>query len=67
MSDTRALEHHASYQSETSTSGRGYAIAESSAQPVVTIVHWGNPRIPLGQPKEHLFGVDYIEPNKVIE
>ncbi|CAL2231357.1 unnamed protein product [Prunus armeniaca] len=65
MRDNQAPEHHASYQPETSTSGCGDAAAESSPRPVVTIVHRGNPRIPLGQSKEYLFGVNYLEPNKI--
>ncbi|CAL8168186.1 unnamed protein product [Prunus armeniaca] len=67
MRDTRAPDHHVSYQSETSTSSRGDVVAESSSRPIITIVNQGNPRIPLWQPKEHLFGVDYLEPNKITE
>lgn len=47
--------------------GRGDVVVEPSSRPVVTIVNRGNPRIPLGQPKEYLFGVDYLEPNKITE
>ncbi|CAL9024642.1 unnamed protein product [Prunus brigantina] len=58
MRDNRAPDHHVSYQSETSTSGLLLSA-------VVTIVNRGNPRTPLGQPKGYLFGVDYLEPNKI--
>ncbi|CAL9025282.1 unnamed protein product [Prunus brigantina] len=64
MRDTRAPEHHASYQLETSTSGGGDVVAESSPRLVVTIVHRGNPRIPLGNPKdgEVVFFTDMLQP-----
>ncbi|CAL2265754.1 unnamed protein product [Prunus armeniaca] len=65
MGDTRVPDEHTSQQSETSTSGRGEAAVEPLSQPRVSIVNWGNPRVPLGVPKVHLFGVDYLEPNKI--
>ncbi|CAL2226904.1 unnamed protein product [Prunus armeniaca] len=53
MGDTRLPDRHASYHSETSTS--------------VTVVLQGNPRVPLGQPKRLLFGVDYLGLNLATE
>lgn len=50
------LEEHTGHQSKISTS-----------LPRVTIVHKGNPRVPIGVPKENLFGVDYLEPNQMTE
>ncbi|CAL8094078.1 unnamed protein product [Prunus armeniaca] len=67
MGGTRVPEEHTSHQSETSTSGRGEPSAEPVSLPRVTIVHRGNPRVPLGVPKENLFGVDYLEPNRITE
>ncbi|CAL9017934.1 unnamed protein product, partial [Prunus brigantina] len=54
-------------QLETSTSGRGEAAAEPSSQPRVSVIFPSNPRVPMGVPKEHLFGVDYLEPNRITE
>ncbi|KAL6293331.1 hypothetical protein ACE6H2_001473 [Prunus campanulata] len=65
MGDTRVPDWHANHQSETSTSGHGEATTEPFSQPRVTIVHRGNPRVLIGVPKEHLFGVDYLEPTKM--
>ncbi|KAL6272363.1 hypothetical protein ACE6H2_023055 [Prunus campanulata] len=65
MGDTRVPNRYTSHQSEASTSGHGEAATELSSQPRVTIVHRGNPRVPMGMPKEHFFGVDYLEPNKI--
>ncbi|CAL2228266.1 unnamed protein product [Prunus armeniaca] len=67
MGDTRLPDRHASYHSKTSTSGRGDIPAESSSHSAVTVVLQGNPRVPLGHPKRHLFGVDYLGLNRVIE
>ncbi|CAL9029141.1 unnamed protein product [Prunus brigantina] len=67
MGDTRVLDEYTSQQSKTSTSGRGEPTTEPISQPRVTIVHRGNPRVPIGVPKENLFGVDYLEPNKMTE
>ncbi|VVA24173.1 Hypothetical predicted protein [Prunus dulcis] len=43
------------------------AAAESSFRPILTaeVVCTGNPRIPMGQSKGPLFGVDYLDPNKL--
>ncbi|CAL2266621.1 unnamed protein product [Prunus armeniaca] len=65
MGDTQVPDEHASHQLETSTSGRGEATANPLNQPRVSIVHRGNPRVPIGVPNEHMFGVDYLEPNKM--
>ncbi|CAL2235980.1 unnamed protein product [Prunus armeniaca] len=54
-------------QSETSTSGRGEAAVEPSSHPRVSVVYHSNPKVPMGVPKEHLFGVDYLVPNKITE
>lgn len=67
MRDTQIPDRHVSYQSETSTSGRVGAVAESSSRPSVTIVRESNPRIPIGQPRRTLFGVDYLGPNNLTE
>ncbi|CAL2238201.1 unnamed protein product [Prunus armeniaca] len=56
-----------SHQSETSTSGCGESAAEPSSRPRVSIVYPSNPRVPMGVPKENLFGVDYLGPNKITE
>ncbi|CAL2265790.1 unnamed protein product [Prunus armeniaca] len=56
-----------SHQPEASTSGRGEAATEPSNQPRVSVVYPGNPRVPMGVPKELVFGVDYLEPNRIIE
>uniref|UniRef100_UPI003980FEB4 hypothetical protein n=1 Tax=Salmonella sp. s54727 TaxID=3159668 RepID=UPI003980FEB4 len=47
-------------------SGCGEGIAGPS-RPRVTIIHPERPRIPVGVPKKTLFGVDYLEPNKITE
>ncbi|CAL8167702.1 unnamed protein product [Prunus armeniaca] len=65
MKDKRVPDQHASYHLETSTSSCGDVSAESSSQPIVTIVRQGNLGVPLGQPKALLFSVDYLEPNKI--
>ncbi|KAI5319947.1 hypothetical protein L3X38_039655 [Prunus dulcis] len=54
------------HQPEASTSGRGEGVAGPS-QPRVTIIHRERSRIPVGVPKKTLFGVDYLEPNKITE
>ncbi|CAL8169582.1 unnamed protein product [Prunus armeniaca] len=54
-------------QSETSTSDRGESAAEPSSRPRVSVVFPSNPRVLMGVPKEHLFGVNYLEPNKITE
>ncbi|CAL8994657.1 unnamed protein product [Prunus brigantina] len=54
-------------QSEASTSGRGESAAGPSSRPKVSVVFSGNPRVPMGVPKEHLFGVDYLPPNMITE
>ena len=51
---------------EASTSGRDEIIAGPS-RPRITIVHRERSRIPVGVPKRALFGVDYLEPNKITE
>ena len=53
-------------QPVASTSGRGEGTAGPS-RPRVTIVHRGPPRVPVGIPQRALFGVDYLEPNKLTE
>lgn len=63
--DTRVLDQHVNYHSEASISGGGEAAAESSSRPVVTLVQQGNPRVPMRLPKELLFGVDYLDVNKI--
>ncbi|CAL2271962.1 unnamed protein product [Prunus armeniaca] len=65
MGDTWVPDEHTSHQSETSTSSLGEATAEPFSQLSVSIVHQGNPRVPIGMPKEHLFGIDYLELNKM--
>ncbi|CAL8085868.1 unnamed protein product [Prunus armeniaca] len=60
-------EMSAGRRSKTSTSGRGESAAEPSSQPRVLVVYPSNPRVPTGVPKENLFGVDYLGPNKIIE
>ncbi|CAL8990926.1 unnamed protein product [Prunus brigantina] len=60
-------ESSAGHQSEPSTSGRGASSAEPSYRPRVSVVFPGNDRVPMGVPKEHVFGVDYLEPNRITE
>ncbi|CAL8991636.1 unnamed protein product [Prunus brigantina] len=69
-------ESSAGHQSEPSTSGRGASSAEPSSQPRVSIVFPGNDRVPMGVPtgllgvdsiSRHVFGVDYLEPNRITE
>ncbi|CAL2238407.1 unnamed protein product [Prunus armeniaca] len=60
-------EASASRQSEASTSGHGESAAEPSPRPRVSIVYPSNPRVPMGVPKELVFGVDYFEPNRITE
>lgn len=67
MGDMRVSDRHASYHSETSTSGRGEALAQFSPRQGVTVVSPDNPRIPIDKPIRHLFGVDYLGPNLVTE
>lgn len=55
------------YDSEASTSGQGDADVESNFRALVTIVQQGNPTVLMGQPKETIFRIDYIEPNKITE
>ncbi|KAI5319059.1 hypothetical protein L3X38_038767 [Prunus dulcis] len=45
MGDTQVPDRHASYHSETSTSGWGEAPIESSSLSAVTVVSPGNPRV----------------------
>lgn len=52
---------------ETSTSGYGEAATEPSSRLRVSAVYPRNPRVPIGVPKEPLFGVDYLGPNKITE
>ncbi|CAL9000862.1 unnamed protein product [Prunus brigantina] len=54
-------------QPEASTSGRGESAAEPSSRPRVSVVFPSNPRVLMGVPKDHLFGVDYLEPNRITE
>ncbi|CAL8998323.1 unnamed protein product, partial [Prunus brigantina] len=54
-------------QPEASTSGRGEAAAGPSSRPRVSVVFPSNPRVPMGVPTEHMFGVDYLPPNKITE
>lgn len=56
-----------SHQPEASTSGRGELAAEPSNRPRVSVVYPSNPRVPMGVPKELVFGVDYLEPNRITE
>ncbi|CAL9021794.1 unnamed protein product [Prunus brigantina] len=67
MGDIRVPEEHTSHQSEAFTSCRGEAATEPSSRPRVSVVYPSNPRVPIGVSKEHLFGVDYLEPNKITE
>ncbi|CAL8107254.1 unnamed protein product [Prunus armeniaca] len=60
-------ESSAAHQSETSTSGRGEAAAEPSSRPRVSVVYLSNPKVHMGVPNEHLFGVDYLVLNKITE
>ncbi|CAL8122547.1 unnamed protein product [Prunus armeniaca] len=60
-------EASASRQSEAFTSGRGDSVAEPSARPRVSVVYPSNPRVPMGVPKELVFSVDYLEPNRITE
>ncbi|CAL9000624.1 unnamed protein product [Prunus brigantina] len=60
-------ESSAGRQSEPSTSGRVASSAEPSSRPRVSVVFPGNDRVPMGVPKEHVFGVDYLEPNRITE
>ncbi|KAI5322918.1 hypothetical protein L3X38_031990 [Prunus dulcis] len=53
-------------QPVASTSGRSEGTVGPS-RPRVTIVHRGPPRVPVGVPQRVLFGVDYLEPNKITE
>ncbi|CAL8999474.1 unnamed protein product [Prunus brigantina] len=52
---------------DASISGRGGSAAEPSSRSRVSVVFPSNPRVSMGVPKEHLFGVDYLEPNKITE
>ncbi|CAL9024223.1 unnamed protein product [Prunus brigantina] len=54
-------------QPEASTSGRGESAAGPSSRPKVSVVFSSNPRVPMGVPKEHMFGVDYLPPNMITE
>ncbi|CAL2270281.1 unnamed protein product [Prunus armeniaca] len=65
--DTRVLDRHVSYHLEASISGCGEAAVDSSWRPLVTLMQQGNPRVPMRPPKELLFGVDYLDPNKITE
>ncbi|CAL2276292.1 unnamed protein product [Prunus armeniaca] len=65
--ETRMPDRHPSHQLETLTFGCVEATAAPPSQPKVTIVHQGNPRVPVGVPKKYLFGVDDLEPNKITE
>ncbi|CAL2269982.1 unnamed protein product [Prunus armeniaca] len=56
-----------SRQSETSTSGREESVANPPSGPRVSVVYPSNPRMPMGVPKENLFGVDYLGPNKITD
>ncbi|CAL8174240.1 unnamed protein product [Prunus armeniaca] len=60
-------ESSAGQQPKASTSGRGEAANGPSPCPRVSVVFPSNPRVLVGVPKEHLFGVDYLEPNKITE
>ncbi|CAL9024378.1 unnamed protein product, partial [Prunus brigantina] len=65
--DTRVLDRHVSYHSEAFIAGHGEATVDSSSRPLVTLVQQGNPRVPMRPPKELLFRVDYLDPNKITE
>ncbi|CAL9000934.1 unnamed protein product, partial [Prunus brigantina] len=54
-------------QPEASTSGRGESVAGPSSRPKVSVVFPDNPRVPMGVPKELVFGVDYLPPNKITD
>ena len=54
------------HQPEASTPSRDEGVAGPS-RPRVTIIHRERSRIPVGVPKKALFGVDYLEPNKITE
>ncbi|CAL2246709.1 unnamed protein product [Prunus armeniaca] len=56
-----------SRQSEPSTSGRGESVVRPPSGPRVSVVYPSNPRVPMGVPKENLFGVDYLGPNKITD
>ncbi|CAL8995267.1 unnamed protein product, partial [Prunus brigantina] len=60
-------ETRAARQSEASTSGRGESVAGPSSRPKVSVIFPDNPRVPMGVPKEHLLGVDYLGPNMITE
>ncbi|CAL9013592.1 unnamed protein product, partial [Prunus brigantina] len=60
-------ESSAGCQSEPSTSSRGESSGEPSSRSRVSVVFPGNVRVPMGVPKAHLFGVDYLEPNRITE
>ncbi|CAL2277048.1 unnamed protein product [Prunus armeniaca] len=60
-------ETSAGRQSEISTSSGEESAAEPSSRPRVSVVFPSNPRVSMGVPKEHLFGVDYLEPNRITE
>lgn len=61
------LDRHVSYHSEAFIAGQGEATVDSSSRPLVTLVQQGNPRVPMRPPKELLFRVDYLDPNKITE
>ncbi|CAL2237956.1 unnamed protein product [Prunus armeniaca] len=67
MEDSRVPEDPTGYQSEASTSGRGETAVGPSPRPKVSVVYPSNPRVPVGVLNEHLFGVNYLEPNKITE
>lgn len=67
IGDGRMPELHTGQQSEASTSGRLEPSAEPSTLPRVSVVYPNNPRVPTSVPKENLFEVDYLEPNKITE
>lgn len=63
------LDGHVSYHSEISTSGLVEIAAESSSKPILVakVVCTGNLRILMRQLKGPLFGVDYLDSNKIME
>ncbi|CAL2277088.1 unnamed protein product [Prunus armeniaca] len=60
-------EASASRQSEASTSGCGESTAEPSPQQRVSVVYPNNPKVLMGVLKDLVFGVDYLEPNRITE
>lgn len=69
MRDTHVRDQHASYQSETSTSGRGDQTAKASTvapgEGVLTAIT-GNQQVRMAQSKGPIFGEDFLVSNMLI-